>query len=149
MARVIVPPVPGDEGGWFDLNGISGLTSDHQEQYLDLADELRQAKRDLLAANPVNPAVMPDPDDDTPVRLTRKDLAPVRELVEGWMVADSSFGVPLPRPLPLVASNVLREALEPVFSALNGDVPKPPGLTSGATSADDAGALPQEPEPAL
>ena len=121
MKRVGVPG-----GGWFDLRDIANLNSDHQEAYLDKADELRDAKRQRLAAleSRLNPAVMPDPADDTPVRLTRKDLGPVRELVEGWVVADSSFGMPLPKPLPLMASNVLREALEEYFSALNGDVPK-------------------------
>ena len=120
MKRVDVPG-----GGWFDLRDIAELTSDHQEQYLDLADELREQKRERLAAlPPVNPAVMPDPADDTPVRLTRKDTAPIRELVEGWVVADSSFGMPVPKPLPLLASNVLRDALEPVYESLNGTVPK-------------------------
>ena len=120
MKRVDVPG-----GGLFDLRDIAELTSDHQEQYLDLADELREQKRERLAAlPPVNPAVMPDPADDTPVRLTRKDTAPIRELVEGWVVADSSFGMPVPKPLPLLASNVLKDALEEYFSGLNGEVPK-------------------------
>jgi len=121
MKRVEVP----DGGGWFDLRDLKDLTSDHQEEYLDLADELREKKRAAQAAlPPANPAVMPDPLDEAPVRLTRKDTTPIRELVEGWMVSDSSFGLPLPRPLPLLASNVLRDALEPVFEALNGTVPK-------------------------
>ena len=121
MKRVEVP----SDGGWFELRDIKELTSDHQEEYLDLADELREKKRAALAAlPPVNPAVMPDPDDDTPVRLTRKDTAPIRELVERWVVADSSFGVPVPRPLPLPAANVLRDELEPYLEALNGIVPK-------------------------
>ena len=120
MKRVDVPG-----GGWFDLRDIAELTSDHQEQYLDLADELRERKREALAAlPPVNPAVMPDPADETPVRLTRKDLGPVRDMVEGWVVTDSSYGMPLPKPLPLVAANVLREALDGHYGALNGDVPK-------------------------
>ena len=120
MKRVDVPG-----GGWFDLRDIAELTSDHQEQYLDLADELREQKRERLAAlPPVNPAVMPDPADETPVRLTRKDLGPVRDLVESWVLADSSFGMPLPKPLPLVAANVLREALDGYYGALNGEVPK-------------------------
>ena len=120
MKRVDVPG-----GGWFDLRDIAELTSDHQAQYLDLADELREQKRERLAAlPPVNPAVMPDPNDETPVRLTRKDTAPIRELVEGWVVADSSFGMPVPKPLPLLASNVLKDALEEYFSGLNGEVPK-------------------------
>jgi len=146
MKRVNVPG-----GAWFDLRDIGDLTSQHQEDYLDLGDQIREAKRAALAAlPPVNPAVMPDPDDETPVRLTRKDTGPIRELVEGWMVADSSFGVPLPKPLPLIAANVLREALEPIFDALNGNVPdpKPSAPTSGGTSTDAAGAPQGEPDPA-
>jgi hypothetical protein len=139
MKRVDVPG-----GGWFELRDIGELTSDHQEQYLDLADDLRETKQQLTALlPPENPAVMPDPADTTPVRLTRKELGPIRQLVEGWIVADSSFGMPLPKPLPLIASNVLREALEPCFSALNGDVPKEnpgSGSTSGITSPDPATA---------
>jgi hypothetical protein len=131
MKRVDVPG-----GGWFDLRDMSELTSDHQEAYLDLADELRERKREALAAlPPVNPAVMPDPADDTPVRLTRKDTAPIREMVTGWMVADSSYGMPLPKPLPLLASNVLRDALEPVFGALNGDVTPNGSPASASTSS--------------
>ena len=145
--------VPGD-GGWFDLKDLSDLTSDHQEQYLDLADELREQKRERLnAMPPLNPAVMPDPNDETPVRLTRKDTKPIRELVEGWVVADSSFGMPLPKPLPIIASNVLRAELEPFFGALNGDV-TPNGSpvsasTSSGTSTETATAppAPSEPEP--
>ena len=131
MTRVDVPG-----GGWFELKDINELTSDHQEMYLDLADELREQKRERLAAlPPLNPAVMPDPADDTPVRLTRKDTAPIRLLVEGWVVADSSFGMPLPKPLPLLASNVLRDALEPVFGALNGDVTPNGSPASASTSS--------------
>lgn len=128
--------VPGD-GGWFELRDIKELTSDHQEQYLDLADELREAKRQRQAEleSQLNPAVMPDPADDTPVRLTRKDTAPIREMVTGWMVADSSYGMPLPKPLPLLASNVLRDALEPVFGALNGDVTPNGSPASASTSS--------------
>ena len=147
MKRVTVPG-----GGWFDLRDISELTSDHQEQYLDLADEIREAKRERLAAlPPLNPAVMPDPADDTPVRLTRKDTGPIRELVEGWVVTGSSFGIPIPRPLPLVASNVLRDELEFFLSALNGEVPKEnpvSGSTSGGTSPDPVPAPQPESEPA-
>ena len=131
MTRVDVPG-----GGWFELKDINELTSDHQEMYLDLADELREQKRERLAAlPPLNPAVMPDPADDTPVRLTRKDTTPVREMVTGWMVADSSYGMPLPKPLPLLASNVLRDALEPVFGALNGDVTPNGSPASASTSS--------------
>ena len=145
--------VPGPGGGWFDLRPISDLTSDHQEQYLDLADEIREAKRERLAAlPPANPAVMPDPAAaEAPVRLTRKDTVPIREMVEGWVVADSSFGVPLPKPLPLIAANVLRDKLDPYLGALNGDV-TPNGSpasapTSASTSADPAPALPPPSEP--
>ena len=130
MKRVDVPG-----GGWFDLRDIAELTSDHQEQYLDLADELRERKREALAAlPPVNPAVMPDPADETPVRLTRKDLGPVRDMVEGWVVTDSSYGMPLPKPLPLMAANVLRAELDGYFGALNGDVTPNGSPASASTS---------------
>ncbi len=149
MKRVDVPG-----GVWFDLRDIAELTSDHQEAYLDLADELREQKRERLnAMPPLNPAVMPDPADETPVRLTRKDTKPIRELVEGWVVADSSFGMPLPKPLPIIASNVLRAELELFFGALNGDV-TPNGSpvsasTFSGTSTETADAPPvlSEPEP--
>ena len=148
MKRVEVPG-----GGWFDLKELSDLTSDHQETYLDKADEIREAKRAMLAAlPPENPAVMPDPADETPVRLTRKDTGPIRNLVEGWMVTDSSFGMPLPKPLPLIAANVLRDALEPAISALNGDVPKesPVSASTSGTISPDPVPVPQPesvPEP--
>jgi len=127
--------VPGD-GGWFELRDIRELNEDHQIEYLDLADKLRQDKRDATAARPPeNPAVMPVPGDEAPVRLTRAELAPVRELVEGWVVADSSFGIPLPHPLPLVAGNVFREAIDFYYGALNGETPKEnPGSDSTSTS---------------
>jgi hypothetical protein len=122
MTRV---SVPGD-GDWFELRDISVLSETHQFEYLDLADKLRQDKREALAAvPPENPAMMmPGPVEDIPVRLTRNDLAPINALVESWMVEDSSFGVPVPHPLPLMAGNVLRKALDPIYGALNGDTPK-------------------------
>ena len=150
MKRVDVPG-----GGWFDLRDIAELTSDHQEDYLDLADELREQKRERLnALPPLNPAVMPDPADDTPVRLTRKDTKPIRELVEGWVVADSSFGMPLPKPLPHHrVATCCGLSYELFFGALNGDV-TPNGSpvsasTSSGTSTETATAppAPSEPEP--
>jgi hypothetical protein len=87
--------------------------------------------------------VMPDPADEAEVRLTRKETGPIQELVLSWILEDSSYGVPLPKPLPLLAANVLRIALADYFSALNGVVPKEspePGSTSGGTSPDPAPA---------
>jgi hypothetical protein len=145
--------VPGD-GGWFELRDIRELTSDHQDQYMDFIAELREAKRSAAAAALAaeNPAVMPDPDADIPVRLTRKDLGPVYALVESWVITDSSFGaLPLPKPLPLLAANVLRNAMDGIFSALNGETPKEnPGSasTSTATSTGTATAPPAPSEPA-
>ena len=148
MRRVDVPG-----GGWFDLRDMNELNEDHQIEYLDLADRLRQDKRDLLAAlPPENPAVMPDPADEVPVRLTHKDLGPVRDLVEGWLIPDSSYGIPLPKPRPLALVNVIRQELNPYYGALNGDVPNESpasASTSTATSAEaaDAPPAPSEPEP--
>ena len=155
MKRVPVPDGSGGELGWFDLRDMSELNEDHQLEYLDLADKLRQDKRDALAAADAlaNPAVMPDPDDETPVKLTRKELGPIRDLVEGWVIVGSSFPLPLSRPQPLPVVNVLRVELDPYYDALNGTV-VPNGSpasasTSSATSPDPVTAppAPSEPEP--
>ena len=146
MARVIVPPTPGDpEGGWFDLIDLGKLNSDHQDEYLDLADELRETKRRAHgAAAPGESGGDAGPGGSRPrCRLTRKELGPVRDLVERWVVTDSSYGIPLPKPLPLSAVNVLREALDGYFGALNGDSPKgnpASASSSGATSPEAAPA---------
>ena len=124
-------------------------------EYLDLADRLRQEKRDALAQAEAlaNPAVAPDPEDETPVKLTRKDLTPVQDLVEGWVIAASSWDLPLAKPHPLMVANVLRKALDPYYSALNGNVvpneSPASASTSSATSAEtaDAPPPPSEPEP--
>ena len=136
--------VPGDSG-WFELRDIKELTEDHQLEYLDFLDGLRDQKRQALAALNANPAVMANPADDTPVDLTHQELIPANNLVEGWVITDSSFGIPRPRPLPLIAGNVLRQAMSPYYRALNGVVPKEsPGSdsTSTATSAENATAPP-------
>lgn len=142
--------VPG--GGWFDLRRAADLTEDHQNQYLDLLDELRDVKRQALAAAAAaaNPAVMPDPADDAEVTLSRAEEAPVRDLVHGWVLEGSSFGLPLPHPLPLVAANVLRQGIRPVFVALNGGIPKESqdgDSTSTPTSPEPAAAPPAPPGP--
>jgi hypothetical protein len=139
--------VPG--GGWFDLLGPDALTEDHQNQYLDLLDKLKDDKRQALAA--LAPAAHPlaAPDDETPVTLSRAEERPVRELVESWVLTGSSYGVPLARPLPLLAVNVLRQSLRPVYSALNGVVvPKENqdgDSTSTPTSPGDAAVPPAPP----
>jgi hypothetical protein len=139
--------VPG--GGWFDLLGPDALTEDHQNQYLDLLDRLKDDKRQALAAlaPPAHPLAAPD--DEAPVTLSRAEERPVRELVESWVLTGSSYGVPLARPLPLLAVNVLRQSLRPVYSALNGVVvPKESqdgDSTSTPTSPEDAAAPPAPP----
>ena len=144
--------VPGTEH-WFDFRDLSELTSDHQDEYLDLGDELRDRKREaaIAALIAANPGLIPDPDQEIPVTLDRKETRPIRDLVLTWVLADSSFGVPLPSPLPLLAANVLRKVLEPFFVALNGNVPKPTtddsaaSTTSSSTSSENASAPPPEP----
>jgi hypothetical protein len=144
-------PVPG--GGWFDIGDVSGLNEDHQNQYLDLGDKLREDKRKVLAAAAfaANPAVLPDPDAEITVELDRAEQQPIRDLVLSWVLADSSYGNPLPHPLPLVAANVLRRAMSPIYGALNGIVPKESpdsASTSTSTSADPAAAPPAPQDPA-
>lgn len=142
MTRYDVP-----DGGYFDLRPISALNSDHQDEYTELSIEIRERKRREQAAQvPVNPAVMPDPNaEEAPVRLSPKDTRPVRDLLLSWILADSSFGVPLTWPLPLPAANVLRAALSPYYDALNGEVPKEeetPGTGGSATTSPDGSGGP-------
>jgi hypothetical protein len=147
--------VPGTDH-WFDFRDLDSLTSQHQDEYLDLGDQLRAKKREaaLEALAAAHPGMIPDPDQDIPVTLDRKETRPVRDLVLSWILEGSSFGVPLPDPLPLLAANVLRKALEPFFLALNGNVPKPPppspsapSITSSSTSPGNA-AAPRPEQPA-
>jgi hypothetical protein len=150
--------VPGTEH-WFDLRDLSELNSDHQDEYNAAAIDIRLAKQkaaaEAIAA--ANPAVIPDPDQDIPVRLTAVDTRPVRDLLLSWILAGSSFGVPLPWPLPLVPWNVLRKALEPYYDALNGEIPEVPkeaptgsdgSTTSASTSGETVPAPPAEQPPA-
>jgi hypothetical protein len=148
-------PVPGT-GHWFDFRPVDVLTSDHQDQYLDLGDELRERKREAEreALITAHPGMIPAPDQQIEVSLNRKEVLPLRDLVLSWIMADSSFGATLPSPLPLAVANVLRVALAPVYSALNGVVPADPTpeapsstseSTSGGTAAAPPPAQPQEP----
>lgn len=151
MARVNVPGT----SDWFELADISILTSDHQFDLDELRDGLIEAKRRRLAASappPANPAVMADPA-DTDVRLAGRDLIPVYELVLGWVVTDSSRGLPVKFPLAAGTWNVLRAAVAPYFATLNGAVaPKAETdqeetgeSTSTTTSPEPVPALPAEP----
>lgn len=119
-------------GGWADLLEISALNADHQDEYVDLGQEIREKKEAALAATepaplPDNPAVMADPADKPAIRLTRKDVRPIQDLVAGWVVKDISYPGVLPwnsasrALMPLPDWNVLRDALEPYFGALNGE----------------------------
>ena len=143
--------VPGTDH-WFDFRDLSELNEDHQNRYLDLGDQLREKKREaereaLIAAHP---GMIPDPDQVIPVTLTREETLPIRDLVLSWIMADSSFGSALPYPLPLAATNVLRLAMAPVYSALNGVVPadptpEVPTSTSSSTSPESADVSRPEP----
>lgn len=144
-------PVPGTEH-WFELRDLSELNSDHQDEYNALAIDIRQAKQkaaaEALAA--AHPGMIPDPDQDIPVRLTPVDTRPLRDLLLSWVLAGSSLPLPLTWPMPLTAWNVLAKALSPFFAALNGEVPADPTpeastSTSGSTSGEDAAAPPPEP----
>jgi hypothetical protein len=143
-------PVPGTED-YFDLRDLSLLNTDHQDEYNALAIQIRQDKQEAVAEALAaeHPGMIPDPDQEIPVRLTPKDTRPLRDLLLSWILADSSFGVPLTWPLQLVPGNVLRKALEPYFVALNGEVPEDPTLvaapsTSASTSGETAAASPPE-----
>lgn len=142
--------VPG--GGHFDLRPIPDLNSDHQDEYLALSMDIREKKRREQAAQvPVNPAVMPDPNagaEEAPVRLTPQDTRPVRDLLLSWILADSSYGVPVNWPLPLPAANVLRNALSPYYDALNGDNPKEEEQPEAGGSATTSPAGSASPLPA-
>jgi len=141
--------VPG--GGWFDLKGPGDLTEDHQNQFLDLVDELKNRKRQALATvfATANPGMVPGAADETPVELTLAEERPLRDLVLSWTLEGSSYGVPLPYPLPLLASNVLRLRLGPTYRALHGLIPKESlDSDSPSTPTSPAPAPPALPESA-
>jgi len=144
MARVNVPASGPNPAGWFDLKDPSVLTPDHQDEYFDLGDRLREEKRAKRAAEQfaANPAVQPDP--DGPVRLSRTELFPIYSLVLSWVHEGNSFGAEMPltregrNALGLAAWNAVKEALDPCFDVLNGNGPKetpPPDGTTSGTSA--------------
>lgn len=157
MARVSVPePAP----GWFQLRDISTLNADHQDDYDDLRAKIFARLRKEAAAAappPENPAKQViGGADDAGFTVTRKDLFPVQALVIGWVLEDNSYGITLPwtaeerRKLKLPAWNTLRAALEPYYTALNGEAPKETtedSTTSGSTSTGDAPAPPPESPP--
>jgi hypothetical protein len=138
-----------DEGGWIDLLPVKGLNRDHRDEYIEKSVKIREAKEKALAAAapavpeevPENPAYMPDPADKPAVTLTRLDVRPLQDMLLGWIVRGSSFdgvapwvasSAPL---LPLPSWNILEDALDPYYDALNGVVPKAPTTTSSDTSA--------------
>lgn len=146
-------PVPGTEH-WFELRDLSELNSDHQDEYNAMAIDIRQAKQEAerAALAAAHPGMIPDPDQDIPVRLTPVDTRPLRDLLLSWVLETSSFPLPLTWPMPLVAWNVLSKALQPYFSALNGTVPEDPtpeasSSTSESTSGETADAPQPEPAP--
>jgi hypothetical protein len=145
-------------GGWVDLADLKSLTPENQDDYLDRLSEARERKEQaaLAAVAAANPAVMPDPDADPPaVRLSRRDVKPVHDLVCAWVVQDISWPGVLPwdagsrdrlaAAAGLGTWNALLAALGPYFSVLNGEVPKenvPSTATSAIISAESATAPP-------
>lgn len=146
-------------GGSAELADIKTLMPNHQDDYLDLRLEILDAKQqaaiDALIAQ--HPGTVPDPDADPPaVRLGRKDLKPVHDLVCTWMVQEVSFPGILPwdagsrerlcAAAGLGAWNALLIALNPYFGVLNGEAgPKETpssAPTSSSTSPDSAAAPP-------
>lgn len=151
-------------GGHAELADIKILTPDNQDDYHDLREGIR-AKREeavLAAAAAANPAAMPDPLAEPPtVRLTRRDIKPIHDLVCGWVVRDISWPGILPwdpgsrdrlaAAAGLGAWNALLGALEPYFGILNGEVPKenePSTTISASTSSAAAPAPPAVSAPA-
>jgi hypothetical protein len=127
-------PLP---GGSAELADIKTLMPHHQDDYQDLRLDILDAKEKaaLAALAAANPAAMPDPSAEPPaVRIGRKDLKPVHDLVCGWMVQEVSFPGVLPwdegsrgrlcEAAGLGAWNALLIALNPYFGVLNGEVPK-------------------------
>ena len=156
--------LPGD--GWAELADIKTLTPGHQDDYMDLREEIRGRKEEaaLAALAAANPAAMPDPNAPAPsVRLTRRDVKPVHDLVCGWVVQEISFPGILPwdagsrdrlgAVAGLGAWNALLTALDPYFGVLNGEVPDPKesgtsATTSASTSPESVSAPPAESVPA-
>ena len=152
-------------GGWAELLDIKALTPGHQDDYQDLREEIRSRKEEaaLAALAAANPAVMPDPDAPAPrVRLSRRDVKPIHDLVCGLVVQEISFPGILPWDpgsrdrLGAVAGlgtwNALLIALDPYFSVLNGEIPKesqPSDTTSKNIYPEGATAPPEgsPPEP--
>jgi hypothetical protein len=148
-----------DGSGWFDLMEAGGLNADHQDEYWDMQEDVREKKRALLpppGPDPANPAVMaPEP----VIKMTRKDVKPIQDLVAGWVVQGTSFAGVLPwdagsrTRMPLAAWNALREAFDPFYDILNGEGPKEtpaPDETTSATSSTtspDAAPAPQQEQP--
>jgi hypothetical protein len=151
-------------GGSAELADIKQLMPGHQDDYMDLRFDIIDAKQQaaLAAAAAAYPGTVPDPDAEPPaVRLGRKDLKPVHDLVCGWMVQSITFEGILPwdagsrdrlcKLAGLGAWNALLLALNPYFAVLNGEAPKetePSAPTSGSTSSDSAGAPPEASAPA-
>ena len=147
-------------GGWAELADIKTLLPGHQDDYQDLREEIRDRKAQALAAAAVaaNPAAMPDPNAEPPaVRLTRRDVKPIHDMVCGWVVQEVSFPGILPwdagsrdrlgAVAGLGAWNALLTALDPYFGVLNGEVPDPKengtsATTSASTSPESASAPP-------
>lgn len=146
-------PVPGGKH-WFDLKPLDDLNTDHQKEYRALLLKLREARQETARAElmAAHPGMVPDPEQDIPVRLTPEDVDRLRDLLLSWILADSSFGLPLTWPLPLVAGNVLARELDRYYTVINGGVPEDPtqedgGTTSATTSQETAAASQPEPTP--
>lgn len=124
------------EGQWIDLREVSELNRDHQDDWAELSEKIRNAKEaarpPLPELDAANPAVMPDPADRPPVTLNRKDVRPLHDLALQWLVKETSFGYPLPwttatsKLLALPSWNLVIDKLETAsyFDDLNAIVPK-------------------------
>lgn len=144
--------VPLPDGHWADLRTAAELTGKDQDDYFDAYDDLiSQQPKPEPQPDPSNPAVMlPAP----PPRLSNANGRALRDKLLGLLIVTWSYDhIPLPYTpecrglLPVLASNTLVRAAQPIEAALSGNededegAPKPgePSGTGGSADTSPAG----------
>lgn len=144
-----------DGSGWLELAEVNSLTTDHQDEYWDVREEMFERKRAALpppGPDPANPAVMAPPPD---VRLTRREANDMYSLAASWVVSGSSFAGVAPwgpesrKAMGLPMWNLLRSAMDDkgYTDALLGNAPKETTEASTPSGNTSQGAAPAPPEP--